>query len=437
VNHRTNYAFESLLIQAYKFPPVQAVSVERLSNLHRLFVENAAACWVQTSSNKQYFPKDETLQFNVDHANLQVIKTKDLRTLRGQRGKNIAFLDKNEKKALLYTFFRSLYHAYPFILFTGDGGYTYLRESYRSAVKLIEQEGITHLFSSFRPWADHLVAYRLKKRFPHLIWIADFRDLPVDPVRRDVWWPALQTWWQKRLLKRANIVTTVSDGLARRLRSDHQQVIVVRNGLASLPNGFLTAPASAHFTITYTGSLYPGLQSAEPLLQLLRELINEGELNPAHLELHYAGKDGALWQEWTTRHTLGYLSTDHGMVSLARAREMQSNSQLNLLLSWSAKDYGGIMTAKLGSYLSAGRPIITLLHGPPDPELTQVVEHTGAGFVYASEEPESPQQLRTFLLHAYRSWAFSGALPWRIDPHKLQPYTWENQMEHLLRTLDV
>lgn len=422
------------LLLAYKYPPVSHPGSLRWYHISRQLAKRGIPYSVQTSANQSIFPQDAALSPGAC-ANITLIPTNDLRSWRASRKEQAGHLAISEKSSASHAFFRSLYHAYPFVLFTGDGGYTYLRKSYRAAVKLIEEEGVTHLFSSFRPWADHLVAYRLKKKYPHLVWIADFRDLPVDPVRRDIWWPALQTWWQKRVLQRANIVTTVSEGLARRLRSDHQQVVVVRNGLASLPNGFLTAPASAHFTITYTGSLYPGWQSAAPLLQLLRELINEGELNPAHLELHYAGKEGALWQEWTARHTLRYLSTDHGMVSLARAQEMQSNSQLNLLLSWSAKDYGGIMTAKLGSYLSAGRPIIALLQGPPDPELSQVVEQTGAGFVYASQDAESLQQLRTFLLHAYRTWAFSGALPWRIDPHKLQPYSWENQMESLLDKL--
>lgn len=422
------------LLLAYKYPPVSHPGSLRWYHISRQLAKRGIPYSVQTSANQSIFPQDTALNPDAS-VHLQRIPTNDLRSWRASRKEEAAHLPISEKSGKVHTFFRSLYHAYPFVLFTGDGGYTYIRESYRAAVKLIEEEKITHLFSSFRPWADHLVAYRLKKKYPHLVWIADFRDLPVDPVRRDVWWPGLQSWWQKRLLERANIVTTVSDGLAKRLGRDHQKVVVVRNGLANLPNGFLTAPASAHFTITYTGSLYPGWQSAEPLLQLLRELINEGELNPAHLELHYAGKDGALWQEWTARHTLSYLSTDHGMVPLARAQAMQSNSQLNLLLSWSAKDYGGIMTAKLGSYLSAGRPIIALLHGPPDPEFSQMVQQTGAGFVYASEDPQSAQQLRTFLLQAYRTWAFSGALPWRIDPPQLQAYTWEKQVELLLNQL--
>lgn len=421
------------LFQAYKFPPVAHPGALRWYQLAQGLERQGIPYLVQTSSNQEFFAQNPAWQHFSERVDF--IPTNDYRTWRAQQPGGKVIPSASEKENWRYHLIQALYHAYPFVLFTGDGGRMYICESVRRASQLIEAEGITHLLSSYRPWADHIVAYRLKKRYPHLVWVADFRDLPVDPVRKEVWWPALQRWWQKRLLRQADLVTTVSDGLARHFQKNNPNVIVVRNGLDRLPSSFLTAPTSSHFTITYTGSLYPGLQSADSLFSVLRALIDDAELNPAHLELHYAGKDGDLWHEWATRHTLGYLTVNHDFVPLERARELQQNSQINLLLSWSAKDYGGIMTAKLGSYLMAGRPVVCLLNGPPDPELNQVVEHTGAGFVYASEDPQSLPQLRTFLLDAYRTWAFSGALPWRIDPRKLQPYTWENQLKKLLASV--
>ncbi|PSR11096.1 MAG: hypothetical protein C7N36_18325 [Bacteroidetes bacterium] len=422
-----------LLIQAYKYPPVLTPASLRYYYLSKFLSAYFPTIHVQTSAQSSNYPIDPKLV--LPNIVLNQIPTRDIRSFYSRRSKNSKYPSLRKNKSIVYHFLIKLYHSFPIVFFFGDGGRTYIQASIQAASSLIEKEGITHLISSYRPWADHIIAYRLKKRFPHLVWIADFRDLPVDPVRRDVWWPRLQRWFQRRLLRRADIVTTVSDGLARHFQRDHPQVVVVRNGLAQLPNGFLTAPAAAHFTITYTGSLYPQLQSAAPLLSLLRELINEAELNPAHLELHYAGKDGATWQSWASAHGLGYLSHDHGMVPLAEAQALQRNSQLNLLLSWSADNYGGIMTAKLGSYLTAGRPIVTLLQSPPDPELTAAVEATGAGFVYPSSDPDSAARLRQFVLDAYRTWQFSGALPWRIQPDKLKPYTWEAQVDKLVAVL--
>lgn len=421
-----------LLVIAYKSPPVQTPGSLRIYHLLRQLKQHFSAIYLQQSANCRFFNQDEALALPNTITTLQV-PTKDIRSRAGWQATH---LSSNQKEKTWFRFLAPLYHAYPFVYFTGDGGRTYIRESISAASLLIEKEGITHLFSSYRPWADHIIAYRLKKKFPHLIWIADFRDLPVDPIRKDVWWPGLQLRFEQRLMKQADIVTTVSEGLARHFRQHHKHVVVVRNGLRAAPSGFMTAPASQRFVISYTGSLYPQLQSASLLFESLRKMLDHGEINPYHLELHYAGKDATIWEQWLRQHGLGHYSVDQGMVSTMAAQNLQRNSQINLLLSWSATDYGGIMTAKLGDYLAAGRPIICLLNGPQDPELEQLVAQTGSGYVYPSTEAESTSRLHSFLLDAYRTWQFSGALPWRSNSQMLQQYTWQNQVGNLVSALN-
>lgn len=421
---------KKLLIQSYKFPPVQVVGAQRLFHFYHFLSPFFDDIKVLTTNNQIRFIKDDALI--IENADVDVISTKDMRTWMLNRGKKGTYLDAKDRKAIGSLQFTKLYHSFPFVYFTGDGGRTYIRESYKKACRLIQEQEITHILTSFRPWADHIVAYRLKKRFPHLIWIADFRDLAIDPVRKDVWWPWLQNRFQGKILKKADIITTVSDGLAKRLQPTTKKVVVVRNALAQLPPQMMTAPMTNKFTINYTGSLYPNLQSTEMLFSVLRELINDGQINPARIELNYAGKDGELWQTWASKHTLSYLSNNHGLVAIKTAKSLQTNSQINLLLSWSAQDYGGIMTAKLADYLIAARPIIALVEGPADPELNQLIEATGGGRVFPSHNPDSKQQLRSFLLDAYRTWTFSGALPWQVNTQQLKQYTWTEQIKHLI-----
>lgn len=422
-----------LLIQSYKFPPVQVVGAQRLFHLCRQAREFFQQIEVITTSNRRHFPQDDSLRLSGPR--VHEIPTHDLRTWLLQRGRVGAYLTSEDRSFFDLMGLRHLYYSFPFVRYFGDGGHGYVRRSYRRAVELVESEGITHVLTSYRPWSDHLVALRLKRRFPHLVWIADFRDFPVDPIRQDVWWPAWQRRVLRRLLEPVDVLTTVSDGLAQHFAPYHQRVIVLRNGLPNLPSGFPSAPASSRFTISYTGSLYPRLQTAAPLLRILRRLLNEGLIHSSRLELRYAGKDGEIWQEWLRRHGLSHLNRDFGLVPLVQAQALQRESQINLLLSWSAPNYGGIMTAKLAHYLAAGRPIITILSGPADPELTRLVEKTGAGFVYPTADPRAEDQLTSFLLDAYRGWAFSGALPWQTSPQPLQPYTWPAQMERLWQVL--
>ncbi|MEL7221199.1 MAG: hypothetical protein AAGJ93_07770 [Bacteroidota bacterium] len=420
-----------LLVLAYKAPPVQTPGSQRIYNLVRQLNNFFGAIWVLKSENNQHFRQDEALTWPAT-IKAYNIPTKDLRSRAAWQK---AHLGEEQKNNYWYQHLAPLYRAYPFVRFTGDGGHTYIKQSVKWATQLIKEEGITHLFSSYRPWADHIIASRLKQKFPHLIWIADFRDLAVDQVRQDVWWPGLQLRFQQRILQKAKLVTTVSEGLAKHLRKYHANCIVVRNGTSATGGGFMTAPISNRFTISYTGSLYPKLQSAHLLLQNLRKMLDEGVLHPYHLELHYAGKDGAVWRQWLIDHGLVHFNNDHGLLPIAAVRTLQKNSQLNLLLSWSAKDYGGIMTAKLGDYLAAGRPIVGLINGPADEELNLLIEQTGSGYVYPSEESNSSTQLYTFLLDAYRSWQFSGALPWRSNSQLVEQYTWKKQADNLIKVL--
>lgn len=422
-----------LLIQAYKAPPVNQPGGIRIFHLARLLRQAGVEVFVQTSSNRRFLPQDEGL--SIPGMDIAEIPTNDLRARRAEKGRSAAHIAAESKATPWRRLLHKLYHSFPFVLFSGDGGRRYMREAVERGSALIEREGITHIFSSYRPWADHLIAYRLKQKYPELVWIADFRDRPVDPVRKDVWWPGLQAWWQQHVLRKVDVVTTVSEGLARYFETQHGRVVLVRNGLPKVPRGLFTTPMTSHFRITYTGSLYPGLQTADLLFAALRRLMNQGLVNPAHLQLHYAGKDAQLWRTWASRYTLGYLVVDHAYVSVAAAEALQHNSQLNILLSWSAKHYGGIMTAKLGSYLAVGRPLAAIVNGPDDPELRAAVEGTGAGKLFCTAAHDQQAALEAYLLDLYRTWQFSGAVPWRIHPPNLVPYRWFTQVERLLQVL--
>ncbi|MCP9236764.1 hypothetical protein [Lewinella sp. JB7] len=310
-----------------------------------------------------------------------------------------------------------LRQSFPFLYFTDDGGPLYRRSAYREAVRLIETEGIGTIFSSFRPWSDHLVARKLKKRFPQLRWIADFRDIHADPVRKDVWWPALQRWWARRMIASADEVWGVSEGQVGHLREIYPAPIIRRNRLTGLPPA-TTAPPSERFTILYTGSLYDRLQSVEPLVSALNELVAAGQIDPRKVELIYRGKDNVLWDLWlATLHKEIHRDTQT-YVAPAIAQSMQHAAQVLLLLNWSAQNYYGVLTAKLYEYLYAGRPILALVNGPADPELSELVELTGAGRVFAAREP-----VTEWLLEHYRKWRDNGGkLAWSPNLSHLRVY---------------
>lgn len=391
-----------ILYVAYFFPPTTAVAGRRFRHL---------AASNEAIYTQQFALTNEEKEVTIKGVNTISVGATDLRSLTIGRGATKAY------KCWWYSFIPRLRQAYPFLLLTDDGGPQYRRKTYQKAIALIEKHGITTVFSSFRPWSDHLVARLLKKKFPNLYWIADFRDLPVDPVRKDVWWPALQTWWGKRQVRPADELWCVSGGQAAQFEGWHPNIKVVRNALLELPPA-RTAPVTDRFTVVYTGSVYPGLQSVEPLVSALRNLLSAGTMEPDKLCLVYRGKDVEVFRQWTASLPAGCLDIQPS-IAPAAAQKMQRNAQMLLLLNWSAPDYYGVLTAKLWDYLATGRPILALVNGPGDEELEGIVLGANAGAVFRDGEQG---RLTKYLAKKYKTWLEAGMLSHESNLEKLREY---------------
>lgn len=355
--------------------------------------------------------QEEVTKF--DHAKEAIsVNAPDLRSLSGVKTVSVRTAKSTVVSRLL-----PLRQAFPFLFVTDDGGPVYRRKAYQEACALIEKHGITTVFSSFRPWSDHLVAARLKKRFPAIRWIADFRDLPVDPVHQTIWWPSLQRWWGKRIIRSADEVWMVSEGQRQQMSGWHPNIKVRYNALADMPPG-RTAPLSQHFTIAYTGSLYPDMRTPEKLVAALRSLLDAGRLDENKVRLVYRGKDDSYFRSFTNGLPECMLDVESSITADA-AKAIQANAQLLLLLTWSAPGYYGVLTAKLWEYLSTGRPILALVKGPGDPELKKIIETAEAGAVFSDQESAL---LEKWLLENYEKWLEAGTLPWSTNRLGLKQY---------------
>jgi hypothetical protein len=420
-----------LLMIAYLFPPVQAVSTLRWYHLYQEGQRYFTQIAVITARHWRFLHHDPQLELEFKP---HLIPAFDLRSLTLLR-QNRPYVPHQIKQRPWINYLLRLLDAFPFNLILGDGGIIYIFLGYRLGVKLVKKEKITHIISSFRPFSDHAIAFLLKWRFPHLYWIADFRDLHIDPSRPRMWSPILQRWFNQKILQRADLVTTVSEGLARQLRFFHSSVYVLRNGID--PRYYAAEndqPVGSKFVITYTGSLYPGFQNPALLFEALYNLLQNGLLTAVDVQLVYAGKDGDFWQKELEVWNLAPIALDKGMLPLHAARQLQQQSCLNVLLSWATPDMQGILTGKLYEYLAARKPILALVEGAKDPELELILEQTQSGRVFYRDDL---QEMEMFILTAYRNWQkTSGSMP--LNPaDKLQDFTWPVLVDHLAEAIGL
>ncbi len=417
------------LFIAYYYPPVKVVGAVRLFHLTQ---ELQAAGWnvsVVSCKNRGWFQHDPGLKPNlVEIKTVAAADWRSLRFWRGGRGKT-SVPHRYKKKRWLNWLARAQ-ESFPFNFVLGDGGFLYILLAYFQAVRLIRRKKITHIFSSYRPYADHWVAFLLKLRFPKLYWIADFRDLHIDPLRHNVLWPRLQAWIDRRLLKRANLTTTVSQGLARQMKNYTSRVDVLRN---AIPEKLLQRRPQPHpkFTIAYTGSIYPEWQDARLLFQALQTLFKKKVLPAQDLQIVYMGKDDAVWKKWMQSFDLSGHRQIMGELDREEVLRQQVKSSINLLLSWSAPQLSGVLTSKVYEYLSSGVPLLAIVNGSQDAELEMLIKQTGAGKVfYTSLSKEA--EIRRYLLSIYQAWIRDGLTRNQTSNELLKPYTWTSQVQKLL-----
>jgi hypothetical protein len=444
-----------LLCFLYYFPPIKSIAVNRNWGVVRHLQPYFDDTYVFTTKNNQLLPQEAR---DTEGSHISEIPTFDYRTLTAWLRPNRLEMhhDEGAKSNPIVRFAIRLLDSFPFNLLFHEGGIIYSLISFWRAAKLIRKEKITHIYSSFRPMSDHFTAHLLKILFPNLVWIADFRDLHIDPLYQMPLVQPFQHWCNKRLLRRANLVTTVSEGLAIHLRRYHPNVYALRNGVhldnqkayeslnqkedpsVSAPKKRSISdniPISEKFTLAYTGSMWIDERNPSLLLKIVHDLAAEGIMSIENTQIVYAGKDTAVWQSWITKYNLDKFFNAYGLVSSQKAVDIQREAHVNILLTSALPNYGGVLTGKFFEYLAACNPILVLINGAQDIEFEQIVTHLNAGMVAYNDRSE--KQLRAFILNLFNEWQATGKVEPTIRRDRLEELSWEATMAKLAEKLNL
>jgi Glycosyltransferase Family 4 len=440
-----------LLCLLYYFPPIKSIAVNRNWGIVRHLQPYFAETFVFTTKNNQLLPQEVR---DTEGVKISEITTFDYRTLTAWLRPNRSEMhhDEGAKSNPIVRFGIRLLDSFPFNLLFHEGGLLYSLIGFWRAAKLIRREKITHIYSSFRPMSDHFTAHLLKIAFPKLVWIADFRDLHIDPLYQMPLVQPFQHWCNKRLLRRADLVTTVSEGLAIHLRAYHPNVYALRNGVhlenqkafellnqnqKEDPSVYdaQNASISPKFTFAYTGSMWIDERNPSLLLKIVQDLANEGIMSPQNTQIVYAGKDTAVWQSWITKYNLDTFFNSYGLVSSQKAVDIQREAHLNILLTSALPNYGGVLTGKFFEYLAACNPILVLINGAQDIEFEQIVTHLDAGIVAYNDRSE--KELRHFVLNLFNEFQATGKVEPTIRRERLDELSWEATMAKLADKLGL
>ena len=260
-------------------------------------------------------------------------------------------------------------------------GLPHLINSLVKSYPLIKKNSLTHLFSSHQPITNHWIAYILKIRFPQLIWIADFRDHYPDHSKSEIWLFSFHEFLLRILLKKVDLITTVSNGLAKRLDMAQKPIVIIKN----YPSIEKKDQKKRIITFAYTGSIYPKNTS----ITLLLKVLNEFDPTSIQFVFFYCGKDRKSWDKWFVNYPK-IMNLSSGLVPHSSSLSVQKLGDILLVLTWNSEKIDGILTSKLGEYLILNKPILIIIHGNLEDDFKFLdYIHSNCYFFYTGFHAES------------------------------------------------
>lgn len=276
-----------------------------------------------------------------------------------------------------------------------DPAAPWILSAVRTGSRLLAQERFDAIFSTAHPASAHVVAALLARR-SGLPWIADYRDpwagnayVERGPIRT-----LLERLLERRMLRRAATITTISKPIAEQLVAFHY-----RSDVRVIPNAYDPAeweniPDSApdHFTLCFTGSMYDGRRSPDLLFAAIRHLREQRDPAAQAARVHFYGPNSESVDVSAQQFGVTLQVQVHGQVPRAQAMRAQREAAALLIFLNMDPSTATEMGSKFLEYLGARRPIIVF--GPENSVMRDVIRRSRLGW-FASNVDEAQEALRS------------------------------------------
>ena len=407
---------KKILIITYYWPPSGGPGVQRWLKFVKYLPEFGWKPTIFIPENPSYPIIDETLEKEVSK-DLEIIKTKiwepyQIAEFFGKDNKKFKAgqfdVGKNQSwKSKLSIWVRGNF-------FIPDARVFWVKPSVEFLKKYLKENHFDAFVTTGPPHSLHLIGLELKKNFPNLKWIADFRD----PWTEISYYKHLKLTkssdkkhrnLEAQVFKTADITLATSFTDAENFRKKGANSFCITNGFdedASTPLSMTRQNPQTHtrsnpqtkFTLSYIGVLEQ-LRNPEILWKVLGELIKENKNFKDDFELKFVGRIDDKILEKIENSELKNSVKNLGYLSHSAANAEMRNSDLLLITNFPDETAKGIIPGKIFEYLQTGNQILSF--GPKDGDVKKILEETNAGkhFSYDDSEP-----LKSFILEKYQDW---------------------------------
>jgi len=322
-------------------------------------------------------------------------------------------------------------------IFIPDPRIFWLRTSRKFLKRYLHKNPVDLIVTTGPPHSVHLIGHRLKKHYPHIPWMADFRD----PWTSVYYYKDLQTGkiadflhhqMEASIVEKADLVLVVSDRMKREYQSfKHRKIAVIPNGFDAddFQKTETSGNSDSHFVIAHTGLLTAN-QNPTILWKVLRALSEEYTEFKQDLKIQLIGNVDASVVENIQLHGLQDRLEMIPYVPHSKAIEFQQKSSILLLCLIENPDTKCIVTGKLFEYMRAGRPIISIGYTDGDAADILIQTRTGDTFDFYDE-----RLLKEKILTYYRDYQ-AGTLHLQADKEAIAQHSRKNLTKKLSRLMN-
>lgn len=370
-----------ILVVTHFFPPLNSIASHRPYSWARTWTDMGHEVHVLTTE-KYSFDGSMDLQYDLSGFSVHVVPY-----LRKKRDAQAGRLDK--KSVERWEWLKKVSRRLRFGLgMFGDLRMLAYFRMLKAGSALLDAQPFDFVVSTYQPEVVHFVAHKLSRRF-NVPWVADYRDLWFKDISGHAFklTSFLAGRVEARLLKRACLVSTVSEGLARQMEERFRRdMYVCYNGyiMPDRPVEDSRAKKPGLKRIVYTGRVYRKLRDPSVLFRALAELRKTMPNLGQSLAVDFYGYMDPWVRSLIEECGIGDCVHLHGVVSYQESLAAQKEADFLLFLDWMDQGTEGVLTGKLFEYLGNGQPILSI--GPSmTTEAAQIIRRCGAGLVMVDE----------------------------------------------------
>jgi glycosyltransferase involved in cell wall biosynthesis len=297
-------------------------------------------------------------------------------------------------------------------LFIPDPRRFWVKPSVKFLSDYIASNKIQTIITTGPPHSLHLIGLKLKQKFPHLRWLADFRDpwsewglwdsLRVSTVVRKI-----HRQLENRVLTHADEIITITPFYVRQFEHlGKRKVRLLTNGFDEDDFKSVHHERAGKFTIRHIGIINEKCDP-KPFLKALKLAMEKNSGFASDVRLDFIGEVHNEVRSFVSEiellkkvtHFSGNIPHDHLL-------KMYGSSSLLLLILTGYKDAEGYLPGKMFEYLACGLPILGI--GPVSGDAGAVLKESGSGVMLDSYNENSISKTLIDYYHEWKSFKVSN-----------------------------